>query len=154
MIRSTIENGDGSDPVKWAAERPVFEHYACGMYLSGCLSYLESTYGKAPWKSSTTRTFDQFISSRPAKQLSNYSRLGISENGIEALVCIRNAFVHNNSDLALNKDKSSLTKVARAALPGIHINGSTFELSSNNKEDFMAYVRLALVAVAQFHGDG
>lgn len=154
MFRSTIENGDGSEASKWVKERPVFEHYACGMYLAGCFSYLESTYGKSPWKNGTPNTFDQFISNKPENQRNNFMKSGICENGIAALVCIRNAFVHNNCDLSKNTDKNSLDKVTAENIPGVTLNGSKFLLSSNRTEDFMEFVRLSLVAVAQFNGDG
>ena len=41
LFRGAIENGDGREASVWLEERPTFEHYASGMYLSGCLAYLE-----------------------------------------------------------------------------------------------------------------
>ena len=150
-FRSAIENGDGRANEILIEERPIFEHYACGMYLSGCLSYLENTYGHNSWKSTDNGTFDTFIANH---QKNNFSNFGICEDGIDALICIRNAFIHNNGDLSLNRDINSLSKVISANIIGVKLAGDIVTLFSNRDEDFMEYVRLSLVAVAQFNGDG
>ncbi len=156
VFRGVIENGDGRDPNVWAQERGIFEHYSSGMYLSGCLAYLEGVYGRAPWNQKPSGdNFDTFLSNHPVKhQRENFKKAGISSAGLNALVCIRNAYIHNASDLSKNDDKDSLRKVTSAALPGVTISGTVVQLTSNRTEDFMKFVRLSLVAVAQFHGDG
>ena len=70
-------------------------------------------------------------------------------------MCIRNAFIHNGSDLAKNKDPMSVAKVTAANIQGLDIvNGSIFSLRSDERVDFMKTPRLVLVAVAHYHGDG
>lgn len=155
-FRTTFENGLGGDQNQWAAERPLFEHYSCAMYLTGCLAYLEETYGRNAWISSPVHAsdFDNFLHSCPDPARTNFQKRGICKAGMEALICIRNAVIHNSGDLSQNNDSSSLRKVTLAAVPGVVLNGSIVSLVSNRQIDFMAYVRLSLVAVAQFQGDG
>ncbi|WP_415405742.1 hypothetical protein ACLHDG_08225 [Sulfurovum sp. CS9] len=156
LLRNNIESDDGRGEEVLIEERPVFEHYACGMYLSACLAYLDNKYGQSSWKNNNNSTddFDTFLLSLSEKQQRNFTRLAISESGIDALVCIRNAFIHNNNDLKKNTDKKSLLKVSSVKIPGITLNDGVFILTSNNTEDFMQYVRLSLVAVAIYYGDG
>ena len=156
LFRNNIENGDGRDEETLKKERPVFEHYACGMFLSGCLSYLENTYGQSPWRNNQNSKvdFDTFLLHLPEKQKRNFAKQGVSESGMEALVCIRNAFIHNNSDLNQNRDTNSLSKITSENLPGVTMHKGVVTLGSSNTEDFMEYVRLSLVAVAIFYGDG
>ena len=148
-LKSFANDGGGSDPVKWAKERPHFEHAASGIFLAGSLAYLVGKYGEEPkaWKRAGTRgsDFDTFV-----QKNDNFSKARISKSGLDALVCIRNALTHNDGDLALNDDKKSLAKVTGANLDGVVLNGSTVSLTL----EFMEYVRLAYVAVAQYHGDG
>jgi hypothetical protein len=154
-LRHSIENMDVA-PEKLATERPLFEHFASGMHLAGCLAFLEGKYGTQPWlpKPPQQRSFDQFLQQLPPKVASTFSEAGISQNGVEALVCIRNAVTHNDSDLAKNNDRSCLTKVKAANLPGVAISGSVVTLSSTASIDFMEYVRKSLVAISMLHGDG
>lgn len=156
LFRQNIESDDGRGEEVLLKERPIFEHYSCGMFLSGCLSYLDNTYGQSSWKNNSNCAidFDTFLLKLPEKQKRNFARQDISESGIEALVCIRNAFIHNNSDLTKNRDKDSLLKVSSVKIPGITLDGGVFTLTSNNTEDFMEYVRLSLVGVAIYYGDG
>lgn len=112
MLRGAIENGDGREESKRLQERPVFEHYACGMYLVGCFSYLESTYGTKPWKKGSSNAFELFISNKSEIQNNNFIKFKICTKGIDALICIRNSYVHNNCDLSKNTDRKSLDKVA------------------------------------------
>ena len=156
LFRQNIESDDGRGDEVQLEERPIFEHYACGMFLSGCLSYLENTYGQIPWKNNPNSdvNFNTFILNLPEKQKINFERQNISEQGIEALVCIRNAYIHNNSDLTRNRDQDSLQKVLSVTIPGIQIESGKFTLISNNTEDFMEYVRLSLVAIAIYYGNG
>ena len=155
LFRKNIESDDGRGE-DGLEERPVFEHYACGMFLSGCLSYLENTYGQSPWKNNVNIevNFDTFLFNLPEKQKRNFEKQRISENGIEALVCLRNAYIHNSCDLKRNRDQDSLQKVLAVTIPGIRIDNGIFTLISNNNEDFMEYVRMSLVAVAIYYGDG
>lgn len=97
---------------------------------------------------------DTFLINRPEPAKTNFAKGGICKAGIEALICIRNAVIHNNNDLSKNKATASLSKVSAAAIPGVVLNGSIVKLVSNRSVDFMSYVRLSFVAVAQFHGDG
>ena len=129
LFRNVIENGDGRDPEVLAKERPVFEHFSSGMYLSGCLAYLEGVYGKAPWNQRLSgKDFDTFLANHPEPhQRENFRKAGISKAGLNALVCIRNAYIHNASDLSKNKDKNSLQKVTSVALPGVSIRDNSFK---------------------------
>lgn len=154
-LRYAIENLDVT-PQQLATERPLFEHFACGMYLAGSLAFLEGKYCTQPWrpKSPQQGTFDQFLQQLPAKQAKIFQVAAISQNGIEALICIRNALTHNDSDLARNTDKASLAKVTAAKIPGVTFNGTIVTLSSSASVDFMEYVQKSLVAISMFHGDG
>lgn len=154
-LRHAVENIDVA-PDKLAIERPLFEHFASGIYLAGCLAFLEGKYGTQPWlpKLPQQVPFDHFLQQLPSKTASILSAAGISQKGVEALVCIRNAVTHNDSDLAKNNDKTCLAKVTAANLPGVAINGSVVTLSSTESADFMEYVRKSLVAISMFHGDG
>jgi len=155
LFRTSIENGDGRDEITLAQERPIFEHYACVMYLSGCLAYLESTYGRCAWNINQNGIdLDTFTTNNPAPPKTSFSNRKISKASLDALVCIRNAVIHNNNDLAQNNDTASLSKVIAASIDGVSLNGSIVTLSSTQQEDFMSHVRLCLVAVAQFYGDG
>jgi hypothetical protein len=87
-------------------------------------------------------------------QKTNFANKNISKAGIEALICIRNAFIHNSNDLSLNRDTNSRTKVSSAQIPGVALNGSVVTLVSNRNNDFMEFVRMSLVAVAKYQGDG
>ena len=155
LFMSAINHGIGADEIKWQQELPLFNHYACVMYLSGCLAYLESTYGRCAWKNSQNGVdFDTFTINNPAPPKTSFSNRNISKSSLDALVCIRNAVIHNNNDLSQNNDTASLAKVTAASIDGVSLNGSIVTLSSTQQEDFMNHVRLCLVAVAQFYGDG
>ncbi|HEY9098314.1 MAG TPA: hypothetical protein VIN38_05525 [Thiobacillus sp.] len=153
-LRYAIENMDVA-PDKLAIERPLFEHYASGIYLAGSFAFLEGKYGKQPWLPTPPRQvpFDQFLQQLPPKVENTFAVAGISQKGVRALVCIRNAVTHNDSDLAKNDDKSCIAKVTDANLPGVTINGSVVTLSSTASTDFMEYVRKSLIAISMFHGD-
>lgn len=155
VFRSTIENGDGREYAKWQTERPFVEHYACGMYLSGCLAYLEGKFGPAPWNQSPINSidFDSFLQQLPEPRRENLWGGGVNIWTMEGLVCIRNAFIHNNSDLSLNRDQTCLQKITSAQIPGVQIRDSTFRLVSTSNSDFMELVRLSFIAVAHYHGE-
>jgi hypothetical protein len=134
--------------------RSHFEHYACSMYLAGTLAFIEGKYGKNAWRKSANRAgLDEFLATKDDKRKTTLHRAGISEAGLHALVCIRNAVVHNDADLARNNDRRSIRKVSSASLPGVQLDGSTVRLRSTNSEDFMEYVRKSFVAVSMLHGD-
>lgn len=153
-LRHAIENMD-TPPEKLTTERPLFEHFASGIYLAGCLAFLEGRYGKNPWLPASPQqgTFDHFLQQLPPKQAGVFSSAGISQRGVEALVCIRNALTHNSSDIAKNKDPSCFTKVITAEIPGVALSGSVVTLSSDANVDFMEYVRMSVIAISMFHGD-
>jgi len=156
-LRHAIEDGDGRTDDKWVnEERPLFEHSACGIYLAGCMSFLEGRYGLRAWKHSPVnkQTFDDFIKSRPEPAKTNFTRAGVCEAGIEALVCIRNAITHNKNDLSKNRDSTCMAKVTSASIPGVSISGTIVTLQSNSTIDFMEFARKCFVAVSQYHGDG
>ena len=148
-LTNFAHGGGGRPPEQWAEERPHFEHAACGIFLAGTLSYLEGKYGDEPkpWNRPGVRgtDFDAFVQNN-----ANFAKFHISKNGLDALVCIRNAVTHNDSNLAQNKDPNSLAKVNSASISGVTLNGSIVRLTLH----FMEYVRKAYVAVAQYHGDG
>lgn len=150
VLRSAIRNGgDGSR--HWKDNPELCAHYLCAVYLIGSLAFLEGKYDKESWQrpGSQWDNFDAFIAGSTA-----FHKLGINEAAVDALVCIRNAVAHNNNDLAKNNDSASLSKVTNADIGGVTIDGSMVRLSSNETADFMAFVRMSLVAVAQYHGDG
>lgn len=67
-LRHAVENMDVA-PEKLAIERPLFEHFASGIYLAGCLAFLEGKYGTKPWlpKLPQQVPFDQFLQQLPSK---------------------------------------------------------------------------------------
>ncbi len=153
-LRRAIEDGDGRSDDEWLKkEKPRFAHNVSAMYLISCLAYMEGLYGDSAWskpgKSATD--FDQFIKSHPKD---NFRKAGVSSALLEALVCVRNAVVHNGADIAENRDRTCVAKVKGAKLAGVSLSGSIITLESTSSVDFMCQVRLSLVAVAQYHGDG
>jgi hypothetical protein len=148
-FRHAVTDGDGRTDDAWIkSERPLFDHYACGMYLAGTLAFIEGRYGKSAWKGQ----LDKFVASKPDRQKKNYQNARVSEATCEALVCIRNAVTHNDADLSRNDDKSCLSTVRAAAVPGVSVAGSTVFLSSEPPEDFMNTVRLVFVAISDLKG--
>ena len=156
-LRHAIEDGEGRTDDEWInVERPLFEHGACGIYLAGCMSFLEGRYGTRAWIQSPVNamSFDDFIQSLDDPAKSNFTNAGINEAGIEALVCIRNAITHNNNDLSKNNDATCVAKVVAASIPGVLLSGTIVALQSNTSVDFMEYARKCFVAVSQYHGEG
>ena len=153
-LRKVIEDGDGRTDDQWLkTERPRFEHYACGMYLSGVLAYLEDKYGVRPWNSPGS-TLPDFTAYSAAESNERLRSEGISIQSLEALVCIRNAVIHNGGDLSKNNDTDSESTVRDASIPGVVLTGTIVQLVSNRKVDFMEHVRLSLIAVARYYGEG
>lgn len=156
-LRHAIEDGDGRKDDKWINdERPLFEHSLCGLYLAGCLSFLEGKYGVRSWSNATAAgsSLDSFIRNLPDHSKNEFVKFGVSEAGLDALICIRNAFTHNDNDLSKNTDNTCLSKVSSISIPGVTINGTLIKLSSNEKVDFMEHVRMSVVAVSMYYGDG
>ena len=148
-FRHAVTDGDGHTDETWiTSEKPLFDHYACGMYLAGTLAFIGGRYGKSAWAGK----LDSFVGGRPENQRKNYQKAKVSEATCDALVCIRNAVTHNDADLSKNDDKSSLSKVAAASIPGVSLAGSIVSLSSEPPEDFMNTVRLVFVAVSNLNG--
>jgi hypothetical protein len=124
------------------------------MYLAGTLAFLEGKHGNRPWRPNTASIgLDAFLAAGNDKRKSILVTAKVSEAGLDAIACIRNAVVHNDADLARNTDRHSLKKVSTAALPGVHFTGSVVHLQSAESEDFMEYVRKCFVAVSMLHGD-
>lgn len=154
-LRDAIEDGDGRTDDQWLkVERPIFEHYCCSMYLAGVIAYLEDKYGFKPWQSKGKdyQTLDDYIQNCGIKSFQTWA---LSSSKIEALVCIRNATIHNGADLAKNRDKECLEIVKKEGIPKITINGSVVTLhSSSHEHDFMEFVRQCYLAVCMYKGDG
>ena len=154
-LRHAIEDGDGRTDDHWVnVERPIFEHYSCSMYLSGMLAYLEDKYGVRPWNNPGKNhgTFEDYVTN---SGINSFQNLGLSSSTLEALVCIRNAVIHNGSDLSKNKDPNSLQKVTNENIPNISLNGPVVTLHSTSYQaDFMEFVRQSFLAVCMYHGDG
>lgn len=68
---------------------------------------------------------------------------------MNALSEIRNAVTHNNGDLAQNRNQESLTVVTVANIPGVNLSGSVVTL----EEEFLDFVRVATLAVRNYHGE-
>jgi len=153
-LRRAISDGDGKTDDEWLnVEKPRFAHNVCGMYLVSTLAYLEGLYGTRSWDSSgaSGTDFNTFIQNHPRDNLRT-ARLSV--DFADALVLVRHAVVHTECDLSRNHDPRALQKVQAAAPAGLALNGSIVTLVSDDDVDFMSQVRLLLVAVAQFHGDG
>ena len=148
-LRSAIEDPDHYESGK--IQREDFEHYACGMYLAGSLAFIEGKYGHKSWEAtSACMSLDAHLANFDATH--RYHVCRISESGLAALVCIRNAIIHNDGDLSKNTDKHALNKVAHAHIPGVTISGSNVRLRSTSTEDFMEYVRLSFLAISSQQG--
>jgi hypothetical protein len=148
--KSFREGPNGTLEGKYALEHPHYIHYTCGIYLAGCLAFLEGEDGSYSWNKpgSAHADFDSFASSHPASD--PYLSRGISGANLDALAELRNAIVHNDGDLALNKNPNSLAMVRTANLPGVVLSGSVCQLEA----PFLEYTRLATLAVRQYHGSG
>lgn len=151
-LRHAVEDAENYHSGK--VTRDDFEHYACSMYLAGTMAFLEGKYGTNPWQASgAAQDLDAFLSEAGNKRKEGLRKAGVSETGLKALVCIRNAVVHNDGDLSRNKDKKSAVTVCAANIPGVNVSGSVVRLISSHDVDFMEYVRKSFVAVSMQHGD-
>lgn len=152
LFDSAFRNGpDGTLEGKFAAEQPIFVHHGNAFYLAGCLAFLEGEDGLYSWNraSSSHPDFDSFVASYPAHPKDPFSAKGINKSALDALVCIRNAVTHNDGDLAKNKNKQSVAIVSRANLPGVSLHGTEVHLAAQ----FLDFVRLATLAVRNYHGE-
>ena len=155
-IRHQIENFDGRTDPEWRnVERPIFEHYACGMYLINCLAYLAGKYGEHCWNSPSPShaDFDTFLASLRSNLQTDFASAKVSKSSMIALQEIRNALTHNASDLSDNRNPNALSLVVAADLDGVVLNGSVLRLTSNDIVDFMKTVRLSYIALSMYYGD-
>jgi len=137
---------DGTLEGKFEEEHPLFIHHSCSFYLAGCLAFLEGKDGAYSWNDPG---FDSFVLSNPPSPKDSYDSRGINRTTMNALAEIRNAVTHNNSDLAQNRNQESLTIVTTANIPGVNLSGSVVALEA----EFLEFVRVATLAVRNYHGE-
>ncbi|MEW8508983.1 MAG: hypothetical protein AB2598_20035 [Candidatus Thiodiazotropha sp.] len=142
---------DGSLEGKHESEHQLFIHHSCSFYLAGCLSFLEGDGGAYSWNlpGENITDFDQFVSNYPAPPKDSYRARGIDKATMYALAELRNAVTHNNGDLAQNRNQQSLAMVTAANIPGVILTGSVITL----EQDFLNFVRVATLAVRNYHGE-
>ena len=68
---------------------------------------------------------------------------------MDALACIRNAVTHHDGDLAQNRNQQSVAIVTAASIPGVPLTGTVVSLEA----PFLEFVRLATLAVRNYHGE-
>ncbi|MBM4140299.1 MAG: hypothetical protein FJ242_02230 [Nitrospira sp.] len=152
LFENAFRNGpDGTLEGKFASEHPVFIHYGCAFYLAGCLAFLEGEDEAYSWNNPGTNSpdFDTFVDSYPAKPKDSYGSRGINKANMNVLAEVRNAVVHNDGDLAKNRNKQSMAMVVAANLPGVILSGSEITLEA----PFLEFVRVAMLAVRNYHGE-
>ena len=150
LLEKAIREGpDGTLEGKFSNEHPEFVHHASVFYLAGCMAYLENEGGIKSWDMTGLHhtDFDDFIASLPANHPIHSKQM--SKASLDALVCIRNACVHNTDDLSGNRDPNSLAKVQGANLPGVVLTGAKVSLNP----EFLEFARLATLMVRTYHGD-
>lgn len=153
-LRYAISSGDGRTDDEWLnVEKPQFTQYACGMYLIGCLSYLEGKYGKRCWSvaGKNHSSFEEYKNGLKERRKTALSPVTVES--LDALICIRNGVTHNESDLSRNDDANCVSKVTQAAIPGVLLTGTVVTLQSDDTVDFMESVRKAFIAVSGYHGE-
>lgn len=152
MFENAFANGlDGSLVGKFEVEHPIFIHHACSFYLAGCLAYLEGEDGSYSWNipSASNPDFDSLVASYPAPPKPPFGARGINKAAMDALACIRNAVTHHDGDLSKNINKQSVAIVTAAHLPGATLLGSVVNLEAS----FLEFVRVATLAVRNYHGE-
>ncbi|WP_321532351.1 hypothetical protein [uncultured Desulfuromonas sp.] len=152
LFENAFRNGpDGTLEGKFASEQPVFIHHGCAFYLAGCLAFLEGEDGAYSWNiaGASSLNFDTFVDSYPAPPKDNYGSRRINKANMNALAQVRNAVVHHDGDLARNRNKRSVAMVTAANLPGVLLSGSVVTLEA----PFFEYVRVATLAVRNYHGE-
>lgn len=153
LLENAIASGpDGTLEGKYASEHPTFVHHAVAFYLIGVLAYLESEDGSYSWNqpSPTYADFDVFAASDPPPPEASFASKGITTASLDALAQIRNAVVHHDGDLALNRKSGALAMVQAAQLPGVVLSGSTVTLEA----PLLEFTRQAGLAVRRYYGDG
>jgi len=150
LEKSFREGPDGSLEGKFAAEHPDFVHYTCGIYLAGCLAFLEGEDRSYSWNkpSPTHQNFDTFTQSNPAA--TSFASRGINRSNLDALAELRNAIVHHDGNLGQNRNQNSLSMVTGANFPGVVLSGGIARLEA----PFLEFTRLATLAVRQYYGSG
>lgn len=155
LFEGAFRNGpDGTLEGKFAEEHPTFIHHSCAFYLAGCLAYLEGEDGSYSWEipSAYHTDFDSFVSthpSHPTRSKESFDSRGINRASMNALACIRNALVHHAGDLDKNRNNHSVTIVQAANIRGVSLAGTIVNLDA----PFLGFVRLATLAVRNYHGD-
>ena len=152
LFENAFRNGpDGTLEGKFASEQPVFIHHACAFYLAGCLAFLEGEDKAYSWNNPGTNNsdFDTFVASNPAMPKDSYGSRGINKVSMNALAEVRNAVVHNDGDLANNRNRQSMSIVTAANIPGVILSGSEVSLQA----PFLEFVRVATLAVRNYHGE-
>ncbi len=120
LFETAIREGpDGTLEGKYGDEHPIFIHHSLVFYLAGCMAYLENESGAKSWEISGNliTDFDVFIGTFEMDH--PFRKRNISKAALNALLCIRNACVHNSDDLSRNHDRDSVNKVRSATLPGV-----------------------------------
>ena len=151
VFNNAIEYGpDGSLTGKFKEEHPLFIHHSIGFYLIGCFAYLASEKGDYSWNKPGNEftCFDTFAKVHPVKKESYFDR-GITKSSLSALACIRNAVAHNDCDLSLNRDPSSLSQVKNTHLPGVILEQNEVRL----EKDLLGFIRIATYSVRHYHGE-
>jgi len=152
LLDKAFHNGpDGMLEGDFALEKPVFIHHSCAFYLAGCLAFLEGEDGAYSWNDAgrNTTDFDTFVTIYPPSPKDCYSLRRINKASMNALAEVRNAVVHNNSDLSKNRNTQSIALVTAANLPGVIVSGSVVTLEA----PFLEFIRVATLAVRNYHGE-
>ena len=152
LLDGAFRNGpDGTLEGKFGKEHPAFIHHSCTFYLAGCMAFLEGEDGAYSWNipSAAHPDFDAFVACNPPSPKPSFNSRGINKAAMSALACIRNAVVHHAGDLAKNNNKQSVAIVNEATLPGTSLTGSVVTLEA----PFLEFVRLATLAVRNYHGE-
>jgi len=152
LFERAFRNGpDGTVEGKFAAEQPIFVHHGNAFYLAGCMAFLEGEDGSYSWNSpsASNSDFDSFVANYPAPPKASFRAQGINRAAMDALACIRNAVIHHDGDLANNRNQQSVAIVSGAHLPGVSLVGTVVHLET----PFLGFVRLATLAVRNYHGE-
>jgi hypothetical protein len=152
LFENSFRNGpDGALEGKFVAEQPVFIHHGCAFYLAGCLAFLEGEDGAYSWNNpgASSSDFDIFVAGYPVPPNISYGARGINKISMNALAQIRNAVIHHDGNLAMNRNRHSMAIVTAANLPGVKLLGSMVSLEA----PFLEFVRVAMLAVRNYHGE-
>ncbi len=152
LFENAFRNGpDGTLEGKYALEHPIFIHSSCGFYIAGCLAFLEGEDGAYSWNTEGVdgSDFDTFVANHPSSPKDSYHSRGINKVNLDALAEVRNAVIHNDCDLARNRNTNSAEMVKKANLPGVILSENVVTLEA----EFLEYVRIATLAVRNFHGE-